>query len=857
MFVDENVLTLNSPEFTYDAVNLDNTTGYKLRIVGVAKVTETLSDYTIYATPGKLSGENALSVTFPKDGDGLISWPLWKEYGLRERQYEEGDEDDPEEYQHSYSDVKKWDSYDYEWDGSVKKYWLHMWNRGYKINGFTDVDNNDYSRLMSKVFANLRRAELTSYNDYGVNPCVYEPASLRMFHYTSGQYVRIDASLDKRYYNAVLNDSILPPGTLRYPVLYSSGDPDTDGELVSNTAYLYSNDPVQISYASNAHAVISLPSAKNSDGTRYVQTILPRIFDDETIGYSSHSSSLTGAILPWIDSESGASYPYVDYDVDQDVFHLSDDTYLSEGDKYFYIGELYYDFDADITSDTRYGGITKSAIQNNRFIIAGPQYLVDYMNGDGNDELVADQGDTYYQRWNCLKTKAYSGDNVNNVIDIASVMLETHINIAGRTSLQQDTNYLASIKVEQYDDINPVYGQHNNFFVQHDLDEDFNLDTYRSSITWTLEKHDSADVDEWSHITLVSTLKLDGDKGICQALRRMGNSIIAFQDRGISEILFNSRTQLSTQDGIPVEIANSGKVDGKRYITNKYGCVNKWSIVEGKNALYFVDNINKAFCAFNGQAIDNLSTRLGFGAWFREINDTNSWTPNQFNNIVSYYDKVHSDIYLVRNTDDDKPCLVYNETLGAFTSFFDYRAVLMMANVEDKFLSYKRHSLWLQNEGLYCNFFGRQYDYWMQYRVTPDPYADKIWTNIDYRADFYEVLDENGNSSVPETYLINGDTYGTLTDTYKEWETFTDYKVWDEYQTTGFTQFAHEHFDRDDVRKKFRIWRLAIPRAIKEGTNRCGMDRIRNPWINLLFRKNNVNGKYLMQLHDIVVKYFE
>jgi hypothetical protein len=181
----------------------------------------------------------------------------------------------------------------------------------------------------------------------------------------------------------------------------------------------------------------------------------------------------------------------------------------------------------------------------------------------------------------------------------------------------------------------------------------------------------------------------------------------------------------------------------------------------------------------------------------------------------------------------------------------------MMANVDDRFLSYKRHSLWLQNEGLYCNFFGKQYDYWTQYRVTPDPFGDKIWTNIDYRADFYEVLDENGNSSVPETYLINGDTYGTLTDTYKEWETFTDYKVWDEYQTTGFTPFTHEHFDRDDVRKKFRIWRLAIPRAIKEGTNRYGMDRIRNPWINLLFCKNDVDGKYLMQLHDIVVKYFE
>lgn len=165
--------------------------------------------------------------------------------------------------------------------------------------------------------------------------------------------------------------------------------------------------------------------------------------------------------------------------------------------------------------------------------------------------------------------------------------------------------------------------------------------------------------------------------------------------------------------------------------------------------------------------------------------------------------------------------------------------------------------MWLQNEGPYCNFFGRQYDYWVQYRVTPEPFSDKIWTNIDYRADFFEVLDEEGNSTVPETSLINGDAYGELMDTYKEWETFTDYKVWDEYQTTGFVPFAHDSFDRDDVRKRFRIWRLTVPRALKEGTNRHGLDRIRNPWINLLFRKSGVDGKYLMQLHDIVVKYFE
>ena len=849
-FIDENVVTLNSPEIEYEAISFDNVDGYKFRIVGVAKIDGQYSDYTVDASPGKIAGECLAKEKFSYS---LISWPLWKEYGLDERTVVEGGQsgNDEDEYTPS-NNIKDRTSYDYIWGGAIVRYWLHMWNHSDKISGYTDYESNDYSRLIRKVFANSRYSNKTIYSSgrNGAWSCI--PDSIRIFNYTSSQYVGINIDGSSRNYDAVVNDSLMPPSNHKYPVLFSVGAPNTEQLLEKqDEPYLYLSDPVSITYSSTPHAVISLPTDIWSNGGRsyYRQTILPYLNSSERFDNgAAHLDSDTGRLLPWIDNTISASYPYLDYIVKQDsISGLS----VSEGEQYVFIGEIYSDLNDN--DQIRFGGTSDAAIQNNRFLIAGPQYRIDEMEGLGYDVMVANQADTYIQRWDCMKTKPYSTGSVNNVIDITSVMLETHINIDGRTDLQRGTSYIASIDTEKFGSLNHVYSQNNNFITQHDLDEDFNLDAYRSSITWTLEKHDSADVDEWTHITLASTLKLDGDKGICRALRRINNSIISFQDRGISELLFNSRTQLSTQDGVPVEIANSGKVDGKRYITNKYGCVNKWSIIEGKNALYFVDNINKAFCAFNGQAIDNLSTRLGFGAWFREINDIEPWKPLAFNNIVSYYDKVHSDIYLVRGVEDDKPCLVYNETLGAFTSFFDYRNVLMMANVQDRFVSFNNHALWLQNEGLYCNFFGQQFDYWTQYRVTPEPYSDKIWTNIDYRADFFEVLGSDGNPVVSETELINGD----VDDTYKEWETFTDYKVWDEYQSTGFTLFAHDSFDRDDVRKKFRIWRLTIPRALKEGTNKHGMDRIRNPWINLLFRKNNVDGKYLMQLHDIVVKYFE
>ncbi len=468
--------------------------------------------------------------------------------------------------------------------------------------------------------------------------------------------------------------------------------------------------------------------------------------------------------------------------------------------------------------------------------------------------LVGNEGDTFFQRWDGVKTLPRGDGDVNQVVEVASVMLETHINLDGRTDIDRGSQKLTTIDWSNFGSLNKVYSQTDNYLAGIDYDESLNLDSYPASLTWTLQKAANSEIDEWTHINLASTLALDGDKGPLNALRRFQNSIVAFQDRGISEVLFNSRTQLTTNDGTPVEIANSGKVDGKRYITGKYGVTNKWSIVEGKSALYFVDNVNKALCAFNGN-VENISEKLGFGVWFRNGSKTEPWTPESFNNIVAFYDRIHSDVYLVKaDSDEEAPCLVYSETLGAFSSFYDYGSVPMLVNVDDRFVSYKGKRLWLQNEGFYCNFFGDNYGYHTIYRVAPNPFTDKIWTNVEYRADEYTVLDDNGVSVVPESRLIDGGEFVGIDGIYSKDGTFDLIKVWNEYQQTS-------NIAKSAV-KKFRTWRFAIPRAIPTESNKFGLDRIRNPWINLEFSKAKSGDekqpwKEMMQLHDITVKYFE
>lgn len=993
MFVDENIVTLDSPEITYGEESFDGA-DYKFRIVGVAKMTSVLGDYTVDISHSSLAGEGLDQMVFTglaSNGNslrGILSWPLWKERSLSLKTDDDTKKKEDDEL----------DSSDYEIGAGIVHYMLHMWQRSGSITGFKSDNSSEdtYSSLSSKTFANSRVSYGTTYLASPYDFGDLDSGAIRMLQDSSESYYRLNVGGSTVYHTGSPDVVLGLPGDHKYPLSFAYTSPvDTSDDVTLSNHYFLSNVPVQIRFASGAHAVIALPTKLTFDSTdlstKYTQTVLPAFFEREKLDFSSlRTDTETGAQIPWqsvisaespvrsvftpretellnisssvlsevydsetktltlrftdtndistlfdmalyylssgrmsntvyarlvtndmiyvvdvsdIETENGVAslydadvacvlpvsgsstetlyiryvidsnpwasayavldvrsggmgqiathiYPYTDYEVNQaslafEANSRQADT-LTDEDQYLFIGEIYSDFGS---SDTRYGGTTASAVEANRFVNAGPAYTIEDVLSDG--VIYANQGDTYIQRWDDLRTKP-AANSVNNVIDITSVLLETHVNLDGRTDLYRGINEIASIDTANYGSLNRVYSSDNNFSVARDIDSEFNTDAYRSTLTWTLAKADMADVDEWTHITLASTLKLDGDKGIIQALRRMQNSIVAFQDRGISEILFNSRTQMSTTDGIPVELANSGKVDGKRYITNKYGCVNKWSIVEGKNALYFVDNINKAFCAFTGQGIDNLSERLGFSAWFKRANSTDSWKPESFNNVVSFYDRIHSDVYLVnKEADGDSelaPALVYSELLNAFTGFFDYDSVPMMTDVEDRFVSFRNGGLWLQNEGLYCDFFGKKYPFWVTYRVTPSPYSDKIWTNLDYRADFYDVLDEDGDSDIPEARLLDGGENGTWLGDYLKDDTFDDIKVWNEYQRTEMN---------DSPVKKFRIWRYQIPRAAKTKTNPHGLDRIRNPWVNITLRKEPGDGTELMQLHDVVVKYFE
>jgi hypothetical protein len=377
---------------------------------------------------------------------------------------------------------------------------------------------------------------------------------------------------------------------------------------------------------------------------------------------------------------------------------------------------------------------------------------------------------------------------------------------------------------------NSVYSQPDNFFSYRILDDDYYKNIhFPNQITWSKEKQAGADTDLWTNVTLASTYDMDGAKGEVVSLNTWRDSIYCFQRKGVSNILFNSRVQIPTSDNVPIEITNSYKVDGYRYLSDGVGCKDGRQIKETPAGIYFIDAVTNHLFQI-GDGIADLTQAKNMSSWFRQLRRPD------FGLTRLMYDEANKDLYLVNN----ETALCYSEVLGQFTSFMDYGDVSLIESYDQNVFTMKKdggfEKLWQMFKGDY-NFFFNEYKPWSVTFVSngnanQHQDMDKIFTNIDYRMDMKEGYDYAYDNSL-------------------------DYmRVWDEYQDTEEVDISLKKSSDDKfnlpnsiLQKKFRTWRIQIPRS--KGT----IDRIRNTWCRITLGCKEGNSRKAI-LHDLNVQYY-
>lgn len=454
--------------------------------------------------------------------------------------------------------------------------------------------------------------------------------------------------------------------------------------------------------------------------------------------------------------------------------------------------------------------------------------------------LYYDEGDTYFQRYNCIKTYLSDVDKMNDIAETASVMIESYINLDGiskrgiyntgdfrNANLYSDPHASVNIGL-----INPVYSKQNTLVTHREIDfryTDATLVHYPTLIMWSSQKLFGNEEDYWMQYPENNMYYASGNNGAIQNLSTFQDQVYCLQEHGFSQLDFNSKALIDTDTANPISITS---IEGTRlthntYLSDNIGTQNKWSVITSKYGIYFVDDTLQSIYRFSANGIEDLSSLYNFKTWTK-LNTTttdSSWNPINWNkSLVSSYDLSNNDVYF---TNKDYS-LCFSESLNSFTSFYSYNKIPYMMSYKDKFFAIKNDDL---NAYLYQNhenygklLFGEPFDSYVELLVNTDLLYDKVFNFIEYYNDVYTF----------DNYLIpNHRSYNYI-------------KVYNEYQDSGEIQ-------TDMLSKqKFRLWRTQIPRHNFPNSR----DRIRGAWCKIrLINKPRVDDVFRDQLHLISVNY--
>lgn len=799
----DKVLTFHSPDIQYiESIRNIDDDSYKLRVIGSLKTNNTLQKTHVTAIPADVDG---------CVGSGYIPsiqwiYGIWKDlkvfpgFNADGNRHNADDDASPVIPQNEYKlfpfQRRSLNDYAKDFDNTV----------GDKVT--FSVTSDDAAYCDDKCVAFFRCSdEYTTFSDVSIsykNTYVDSTGPVPYRIYFNNSF--------KTYYGTI-ND-VLPLSTFCYrlpianQVILNSGangtsnDPlwpsvshlDAFRRITFHSNYPFYTDTIKMAYRSTPHGVLSLYDTNLS-----IKQLVHIAQDDVTEGHMT------------IDTSG------------------SDQSYSWKKAPTFYIVELY----RDINNTT---AVSDQYLSEISFVPCGKVKLLSDPIVGGSFSVVGHEGDTYFQRYDCLKTYPYEIDT-NQIVDVLSFMCETRVNLDGRYD-SRNIGDITLLNNANFALVNKGYTQKNSFFSAFTATSDVaNRRKFPNQFTWTKTKHPADEVDTWTNITLASTADADGSVGDITKILCRNNTLYLFQEHGIAGIGFNEKTAISVTNGVPLEIANSGKYTGLQYLTKTEGCQNKWSISNTKNGILFIDDSRQELMTF-GENFSSVSTIGGMDSWFiKQLPPVfKKWDPIDRNNFVTYYDKLSNDIYYINNSS----CLAWNEQINSFSSFYDYHPAMYIASVENHTFAYSDSVHELRTSNNYCNFFGTQYDY--DITLCSDGYGeksavaiDKVFDSIDYRGDLYDAQNCY-NPDMP----------------------FNRISAWTVYQNLAKDEFnldnPYHDYPWKSVRK-FNTWRSIFPRQVSMAGKLTDRTRGNHTFVKLRYDPDQGKIVNRLVLQDFTVNY--
>lgn len=431
---------------------------------------------------------------------------------------------------------------------------------------------------------------------------------------------------------------------------------------------------------------------------------------------------------------------------------------------------------------TPYGGETYSLRQNNVYISTG---VYKDTSESGNSVKVFG-GDTYinvFDYAHCMFTFAiedYQANNPNRLYSGAYFPVESTINLALRTDKIQISktadkivagyaNHFVQNNITQvgkyYSQGEPLYGYNDAYSAEgnarfYTASSIYDIDDLHTDvrIIASQPKTNNEVIDSWTQFKVANYLDVDTRYGSINALKTYHNILYYWQTDAFGQVSVNERSLIQDNNLGYLTLGTGGILTRYDYITTTNGlhADHTDAIDISDSTIYWWDYDRCELCAY-ARGINTLSKLKGMQSWLRNNKDSFTKDPH-----VNYDKKYNEVLFALDNTQ-----LVFNEQIGAFTSFYTIDSSYW-AKFSDKLYLFNQANLYKYNSGDTSNLIGSDKVSYIQFIVNENFIQTKTFDNVEYFGNFsnntnFENIYFETNKQT--SYVVDGIDYRE--DTYK------------------------------------------------------------------------------------------
>ena len=170
-------------------------------------------------------------------------------------------------------------------------------------------------------------------------------------------------------------------------------------------------------------------------------------------------------------------------------------------------------------------------------------------------------------------------------------------------------------------------------------------------------------IDSWTKFKFANYIDVDSQYGQITNLKVFKNKLYFFQDSAVGIAAVNERSLITDNNPGALTLGTGGILVRYDYLVTKNGdsIINDKSITNSESTIYWYDFDKNVLCGL-GNGFVELSKVKKTQTYFNDLED------NQKLNTMSFFDSKYNEVWFKVNN----KCLIYNEKLQLFTSFYTH-----------------------------------------------------------------------------------------------------------------------------------------------------------------------------------------